>query len=189
MNSEPSLTILEAIVSNMAEGVIFLDAHGVVRICNPAAERIRRVNASRIVGRSIFDLHPPRMHHRIHELLDSLKAGMIASNDRMVRAQSRVFDNSYAAIRDETGAFLGTLLVSRDVTEQRRLFEENQSLRSTLVGHGGMTGRGARRVGGLVLQGARHAVELQAAQLGEGMLHHHGGWLLCGLMGGSCGGG
>ena len=78
--------------------------------------------------------HPPRLHHRIHELIDSLKVGMIASNDRMVRAQGRVFDNSYAAIRCAAGEFLGTLLVSRDVTEQRRLFEESQSLRSTMVG-------------------------------------------------------
>jgi PAS domain S-box-containing protein len=99
LGSELSLTVLDAILSNTTEGVIFLDADDVIRICNPAAERIRRVKADRIVGRSIFDLHPPRMHHRIHELIDSLKVGMIASNDRMVRAQNRVFDNSYAAIR------------------------------------------------------------------------------------------
>ena len=38
--------------------------------------------------------------------------------------------------------------------------------------------RGDCHLGGLFLEGARHAIELEAAQLGKGMLHHHGVLLL-----------
>ena len=46
-----SPAIFENIVSHMSEGVIFLDAEDMIRICNPAAERIRGVRADRILGK------------------------------------------------------------------------------------------------------------------------------------------
>lgn len=124
-------TIYQSIVEEMAEGVVFLDEQDIIRICNPAAERIRHVKASRIIGKSIFSLHPPRMHHRIRELITSLKSGKISSGSRLVHAQKRFFSNSYTAIRSPDGTFLGTLLISRDVTEQKRLHAENESLKSS----------------------------------------------------------
>lgn len=129
MENEQSLTVFAAIVAHMAEGVIFLDQDDVIRICNPAAETIRSVKAARILGRDICRLHPPHMHHRVRELLASLKSGTIASCTRIIRVQNRHFENSYSAIRGSAGEYLGTLLVSRDITEQKRLSEENLSLR------------------------------------------------------------
>lgn len=129
MDHDQSLTVFEAIVAHMAEGVIFLDRDDVIRICNPAAETVRNVKAARILGRDICRLHPPHMHHRVRELLASLKSGTFSSCTRIVRVQNRHFENSYSAIRDHAGAYLGTLLVSRDITEQKRLSEENQNLR------------------------------------------------------------
>lgn len=129
MTSKTSLEVFKAIVSHMAEGVIFLDRDDVIRVCNPAAERIRGVKAPRILGRPIFDIHPPKMHHRIRELLASLKSGTISASNRIIRARNRYFDNSYSAIFDEDGNFFGTLLLSRDITEQKRLSEENMTLR------------------------------------------------------------
>jgi PAS domain S-box-containing protein len=127
--TEQSLAVFEAIVAHMAEGVIFLDHDDIIRICNPAVESIRSVKAARILGWHIFRLHPPPMHHRIHELLSSLKSGTFSSCIRVVRVQNRHFENSYSAIRGDSGEYLGTLLVSRDITEQKRLSEENLSLR------------------------------------------------------------
>lgn len=126
-------SIYQSIVEEMAEGVVFLDENDIIRICNPAAEQIRRVKASRILGKSIYTLHPPRMHHRIRELIESLKSGKISSGSRIVHAQKRFFSNSYTAIRSPEGNFLGTVLISRDVTEQKRLHAENESLKNPAV--------------------------------------------------------
>jgi len=68
---QPSPQVLEAIVRDMNEGVIFLDHQHIIRICNPAAEKIRKVSAESIVGRSIFDIHPRRAHPKISELWGS----------------------------------------------------------------------------------------------------------------------
>jgi len=122
-------SIYQSIVEEMSEGVVFLDENDIIRICNPAAESVRRVKAERILGKSILTLHPPRMHHRILELIESLKSGKISSGSRIVHAQKRYFSNSYTAIRTPDGKFLGTLLISRDVTEQKRLRVENEQLK------------------------------------------------------------
>ncbi|MCA1797517.1 MAG: sigma 54-interacting transcriptional regulator [Geobacteraceae bacterium] len=124
------LSMYRSIVEEMAEGVVFLDADDMIRICNPAAERIRKVKAARILGKTIYSIHPPRMHARIRQLVESLKAGRISTGSRIIQAQGRYFSNSYSAIKSPQGEYLGTLLVSRDVTEEKRLEEENQSLRT-----------------------------------------------------------
>jgi len=137
-------TIFQSIVFSMAEGVIYLDADDIIRICNPAAEAIRHVHAERILGKSIFAIHKPAAHERIGDLLASLKSGAIASSTRIIGAQNRWFENSYSAIRSPDGDYLGTLLISRDVTEKKRLAEENLQLKQVpggaealLVAHSG----------------------------------------------------
>ncbi|MEA3465107.1 MAG: sigma 54-interacting transcriptional regulator [Thermodesulfobacteriota bacterium] len=126
-------SVYQSIVEDMTEGVVFIDENDIIRICNPAAERIRRVKAARILDKSVFVLHPQRMHHRIRELITSLKNGKISSGSRIVHAQKRFFSNSYTAIRSPSGDFLGTLLISRDVTEQKRLSAENESLKNPAI--------------------------------------------------------
>lgn len=123
-------SIYQSIIEEMPEGVVFLDENDIIRICNPAAENVRHVKAARIIGKSILTLHPPRMHHRIRELIESLKSGKISSGVRIVNAQKRYFSNSYSAIRSVDGTYLGTLLISRDVTEQKRLRTENELLKN-----------------------------------------------------------
>jgi PAS domain S-box-containing protein len=119
-----------SIVEEMSEGVVFLDAEDAIRVCNPAAERIRKVKAARILGKTIYSIHPTRMHARIRQLIESLKAGRISTGSRIIQAQGRYFSNSYSAIKSPEGEYLGTLLVSRDVTEEKRLEEENELLKA-----------------------------------------------------------
>lgn len=122
-----------AIVSSMSEGMIFLDEKDIIRVCNPAAEHIRRVRAAKIVGQSIYSIHPKKVHNRIAELLDGLKADEISSSHRVIQVNNRFIDNTYSSIRDQDGSYLGTLLVSRDVTAEKRLADENLNLKQSLV--------------------------------------------------------
>lgn len=130
---EPKPEVLNAILSNMNEGVIFLDSNHVIQFCNHAAEKIRKVKADRIIGRSIFDIHPHRAHPQLSEMLISMKTGALPASHRIVHAQNRYFDNSYSSIQDEHGSFLGTLMVSRDITDQHRLAEEVSQLKNVLA--------------------------------------------------------
>ena len=131
-----SLEIFESIVSHMSEGVIFLDAQDSIRVCNPAAERIRGVRADRILGKPIYNIHPAGMHPRIRSLIDDLKSRRFSVIHRSIQVKNRFFDNSYSAIRDSAGNYLGTLLISRDITEKKLLTEENLQLKHTLTDAG-----------------------------------------------------
>lgn len=125
--------LYRSLISHMNEGVIFLDHQHVIRICNPAAEKIRNVKAEQIIGRSIYDIHPRRAHPQISELLANLQTSAFPASHRIVQTQGRFFDNSYSSVEDAEGKFLGTLLISRDITEQRRLSEEISQLKDILA--------------------------------------------------------
>jgi PAS domain S-box-containing protein len=135
MLQRPRQEIFSSIVREMPEGVIFLDDEDVIRYCNPAAERIRKVHADKIVGRLIYTIHPPHAHPRLRELLTSLKTGIVATSNRVIKAQKRYFENTYSGVRDADGEYLGTLLISRDITEKKRLSEENLQLKNPLNGN------------------------------------------------------
>lgn len=129
----PPNDLFQAIVNEMNEGVIFLDAEDRILYLNPAAERIRRVSAEKFVGRPIHDLHPARVHAAVDELLHCLKEGRATSRHRVIQAQGRYFDNTYTAVRGSAGEYRGTLLVSRDITEKKDLSEENLQLKKILA--------------------------------------------------------
>ncbi|SEA74714.1 PAS domain S-box-containing protein [Desulfuromusa kysingii] len=129
----PIPDVFRAIISHMCEGVLFLNSQHVIQICNPAAEKIRKVKAEQIIGRSIYDIHPRRAHPQISELLGNMQAGTLPSSHRIIQAQGSYFENSYTSVQDSQGRFLGTLLISRDITEQRRLSEEINQLKNVLA--------------------------------------------------------
>ncbi len=126
---EEMKNIYQPIVENMSEGVVFIDADDFIIICNKAAERIRKVRAEKVIGKKIYAIHPKKMHERIAQLLHSLKSGETEWATRNIFAQKRYFSNSYSAIRTSDGVYLGTLLLSHDVTEEQRLRKENENLR------------------------------------------------------------
>ncbi len=130
MQQRPRQEIFSRIVQELPEGVVFLDDEDVIRYCNPAAERIRGLCADKIVGRLIYTIHPAKAHPRIRELIASLKSGIVATSHRVVKLHQRYFENTYSAVRDADGEYLGTLLMSRDITEQKRLLEETLQLKN-----------------------------------------------------------
>lgn len=93
---------------------------------NPAAETIRRVRAESILGQPVLLCHPQYARARVERALRHLRTGP-KSYQRMVTDQEkgRYYENIYAPLRDrETNAYLGTVLISRDVTEKKLMEEE-----------------------------------------------------------------
>ncbi|MFA5700545.1 MAG: sigma 54-interacting transcriptional regulator [Desulfuromonas sp.] len=126
---EKGKSIYQPIVENMSEGVVFIDADDTIVICNKAAERIRTVRAEKVIGKKIYTIHPKKMHERIAQLLRSLKSGETDWATRNIVVKKRYIANSYSAIRAPDETYLGTLLLSHDVTEEQRLRRENENLR------------------------------------------------------------
>ena len=125
-------TTYQAILESLGEGIIFADAEGILTLINHTAEKIRGISAANFIGRSILSIHSPNSAERIGKLLDGLKDGSISQSRRVIEVKGKYFENCYYPVRQPDGSYMGTLLVSRDVTEQQRLKEENQTLRENM---------------------------------------------------------
>ncbi len=138
------LPVFRAILASMGEGIIFADADDRIRYINAAAEEIRGIIAANYLGRSIVSIHSPASEKRIRRLIAGLKGGAIPFSTRVIHVREKIFENSYYPIRNETGTYEGTLLISRDITEKEHLKEENISLREQVRADfscGGMIGK------------------------------------------------
>ncbi|WP_173196344.1 sigma-54-dependent Fis family transcriptional regulator [Geobacter sp. SVR] len=125
--------IYQAILESMGEGIIVADAEGTLIFINRTAERLRGIKAANFIGRSILSIHSPHSAERIAKLLEALKDGSINTSRRVIDVRGRYFENSYYPIRHpDGGLYRGTLMISRDITEKRRLKEENLLLREKM---------------------------------------------------------
>lgn len=141
---EGSGNVYRTILTSMGEGIIFADDTDRIVCVNAAAEQIRNIRAAKILGRDLLSIHTPPARARIGSILANLRSGAIASHTRPLEINGRIFENSYYPIRDEKDRFVGTLMVSRDITEKEQLKRENSVLREQLMTEsscGGMIGR------------------------------------------------
>ena len=133
-NLEPP--IYRAILASMGEGIVFLDPDDCFAYINAAAEKIRGIRAEDYLGRhilSIFSTHAPQTVERVQSLLSALKSGNVPFHKHVIEVKGKKFENSYYPIRDNGGNYVGTLMVSRDITEKERLKEENLVLREQFL--------------------------------------------------------
>ena len=130
---EQLTTIYRDILESMAEGIIFADAGDCLTFINHTAEKIREIKADNFIGRSILSVHSPHSAKRIGELLHKLRDGSIKQARRVIEVKGRYFENSYYPVTSPGGRYLGTLLISRDVTERQQLQHENQSLKQRMA--------------------------------------------------------
>lgn len=126
-------TIYRDILESMAEGIIFADADDRLTFINRTAEDIRGIKARNFIGRTILSVHSPNSAKRIKELLQKLRDGSIKQARRVIEVKGRYFENSYYPVTSPDGGYLGTLLISRDVTERQQLQHENQSLKQRMA--------------------------------------------------------
>lgn len=136
--------VYREILTSMGEGIIFADHTNRIIFVNAAAEQIRGIKANNFLGRDLLAIHSPPARERISAILTSLRDGTIPSHTRPLETKGRIFANSYYPIRNETGRFIGTAMISRDTTEKEHLKEENSVLRDQLMNEhacGEMIGR------------------------------------------------
>jgi PAS domain S-box-containing protein len=130
---EPDSEVYWAILASMGEGIIFADRDNRIVCINKAAEKIRGIKAANFLGRDLLAMHTPTARQRIGSVLAALKDGTIPSHTRPLKSKGGLYENSYYPIRDRKGNFLGTVMVSRDITEKEQLKEENSVLRDQIM--------------------------------------------------------
>lgn len=111
---------LETTLSGMSEAVLLLDATDRIRIINPAAERLLRLEHGFSTGRRIFDI---LQEGPLFEFVSRPMDGEDAIEEEInVESDKPRFVHAFrSSIRDDQGCSRGTLLVLHDITRLKRL--------------------------------------------------------------------
>jgi len=111
---------LMAMLNTLPVDITFVDKDDKVRYFSDGKDRIfRRTKA--IIGRTVQNCHPPQSIDVVNKILASFKEGKKDFYEFWITLQGRFVHIRYFAVRDATGAYLGTMEVTQDVTGIRKL--------------------------------------------------------------------
>ncbi len=120
----------EAVLANMADGVIVTDAEGIVTLFNPACEDLLGVRAEDAVGRTV---HEACLQFEIGEMAaQCLATGAAERREVQVeRPAARVLDVAATAIDGHSRSPRGVVIVLHDLTQLRHL----ENVRREFIGN------------------------------------------------------
>jgi DUF438 domain-containing protein len=105
----------------------FVDADDRVRYFSEGADRIF-ARSKAILGRKVQHCHPPKSVHIIERILEDFKSGRQSVAEFWITLHGKFVHIRYFAMRDEAGAYQGTLEVTQDLTRLRALAGERRLL-------------------------------------------------------------
>jgi len=125
--------LLQAILRSIQEGMIFADSDGLVVELNERAEKLLGEKREKVLGKSIFDLHPPQIRQRVHSLLEEIESNPDKDLRILEHWQGdRWIEIRFSALKDQFGKLQGIIVNYREQTESKRLEEQWRSLEHKL---------------------------------------------------------
>jgi DUF438 domain-containing protein len=124
-----SFTIKEitAILNTVPFDITFVDRNDKVKYFSNGNERVfSRTRA--ILKRDVRMCHPPSSVHIVDQIVDDFKSGRESRAPFWIEMGGKFIHIEYFALRDEKGEYLGTIEVSKDITELRALTGEQRLL-------------------------------------------------------------
>ncbi len=118
---------VDLLLTHLPVDVTFVDENDRVAYYSEGPERIFPRSPA-IIGREVRNCHPPKSVHRVNMILDAFKAGERDTAEFWLELGGKFIHIRYFAVRDRSGRYRGTLEVSQDVTEIRRLEGERRLL-------------------------------------------------------------
>jgi len=107
--------------------VSFVDENDEVRFYSDTPERIFPRSPG-VIGRKVQKCHPPKSVHVVERILDAFKSGGKDHADFWIDTGGRLIYIRYFAVRDSEGDYRGTIEVTQDITEIRRIEGERRLL-------------------------------------------------------------
>ena len=118
---------LVAVLNTIPFDITFVDKEDTVRYFTEGRERIFARNRA-ILGRKVQYCHPPSSVHMVEQILSDFHSGKQDSAAFWINMGGRFIHIEYFALRGEDGQYLGTLEVTQDLTEKRKLEGEQRIL-------------------------------------------------------------
>ncbi len=118
---------LMKILDSLPVDITFVDKDDKVKYFSNNQDRIF-VRTRSVLGRSVENCHPPQSVDIVKDIVTSFKEGKRDSVDFWITFNERFLYIRYFAIRNNEGNYLGTLEVTQDITNVKKLEGEKRLL-------------------------------------------------------------
>ena len=122
-----TLEQINLLLTHLPVDMTFVDENDRVAYYSEGPERIFPRSPA-IISREVRNCHPPKSVHVVNKILDEFKSGSKSTAEFWLELGGRFIYIRYFAVRDARGHYRGTLEVSQDLTEIRRLEGEQRLL-------------------------------------------------------------
>jgi len=119
--------IIEAMLDSMPIEISFVDENDEVKYFNKNGDRIFPRPRS-IVGKKVQQCHPQKSVHKVLQILEAFKNGKKDVAEFWINLKGRQIYIRYFPVRDKDGKYLGTLEVSQDITDIKKIEGEKRLL-------------------------------------------------------------
>jgi hypothetical protein len=118
---------VEAILDTLPLDVTFVDANDTVKYFNKAEKRIF-VRTKAIIGRKVQLCHPQKSIHIVNRILEAFRKGEKDVAEFWIQKDNRLIHIRYFAVRNKNGKYLGTMEVTQDLTDIKKIEGEKKLL-------------------------------------------------------------
>ncbi len=119
--------VLTHVLNTLPIDITFVDANDEVAYFSQANERIF-ARTTAIIGRKVINCHPPASMHVVEKIVADLKSGARDVADFYIHMGDKYVYIRYFAVRDDKGAYLGTLEVTQNIAEIQKLSGDKRLL-------------------------------------------------------------
>ena len=117
----------EAVLDSLPFDISFVDREDRVRYFNKAGRRIF-VRTKAVIGKKVQLCHPQKSVHIVNEILDAFKTGKKDAAEFWIQMNHRLIHIRYFVVRDKNRKYLGTMEVTQDVTDIKKIEGEKRLL-------------------------------------------------------------
>jgi PAS domain S-box-containing protein len=118
---------VEAILDTLPVDVTFVDKEDTVKYFSKAEKRIF-VRTKAVIGRKVQLCHPQKSVHIVNAILDAFKTGKKDVAEFWIQKDNRLISIRYFAVRDKDKKYLGTMEVTQDITDIKKIEGEKRLL-------------------------------------------------------------
>jgi len=111
---------VEAILNTIPVDISFIDANDAVKYFNKADKRIF-VRTKAVIGRKVQLCHPQKSVHIVNRIVEAFKTGKKNSAEFWISMNDRLIHIRYFAVRERNGKYLGTIEVTQDLTDLKKI--------------------------------------------------------------------
>jgi PAS domain S-box-containing protein len=122
-----SLQQLSAIFNNLPVDITFIDDKDEVKYFSNPKDRVF-IRTKSVIGRKVQNCHPQKSLHTVENILNAFKKGDKDKADFWINMQGKMVYIKYFAVRDKDGKYIGTLEVTQDITEIKKIEGEKRLL-------------------------------------------------------------